>query len=334
MNVRLLCLWLFVSYLHILIPCASPAEVLGERIPEDSAQLIAPMPGEGEVSVEAVIDSLRVPVNRTLTLTVRARCAGDMSRYDFQWPPPPDFERLELVGSASANVVTDEGGRIVTLKEFRYILKPVGEGQGWVGPVTLVYTDKSSMQEHSLTTYAIRVEITEPVADAPRRWPVILWPLIVGFLAATAAGGFIYLRNRRRKKEETAPEGEVRLPEEMALEELEGVPDLRLAGETKEYYSALSHTLRRYIDRRFSLRTSELTTHDIVDSLRVREEDTETLDEIERILTLCDMVKFARHEPAPSDLDRIWTMAQEFFKKRAGSAPAGAKEDERGNTGP
>lgn len=330
MGFRCLFFRLVVPVLCSLLPYQSGPEAQGFLAPEDSTQLSAQLPDAGEVAVEAVVDSSRVPLNRTLTLTVRASCIGDIDRYQFQWPIPPDFDRFDLVGSASANIVRDERDQLLTVKEFKYILQPVGQGQARIGAVTLLYTDKLTQREYSLTTRTIEVEITEPVAGDTGGVLSTLW-LLVGLLAVISVCGLVYLRKRRGRKEEAVPLVETKTAEETALEELEKVPELRLAGETKEYYSAISNTLRRYIDRRFSLRTLELTTHDIVNSLRLREVAEETIIEIEKVLNTCDMVKFTRHEPPPSDLDQIYSMAQDFFKNRLQNNSAEKRRSENEN---
>ena len=113
------------------------------------------------------------------------------------------------------------------------------------------------------------------------------------------------------------------------MEELESIPELRLAGETKEYYSAISDILRHYIDRTFTLRTQELTSPDIINNLRLKEVEQDVITDIENILNICDMVKFARHEPAPADLDRILSMAQDFFTRRIQASSRDVKEEEK-----
>ena len=321
--------WLFFSFLctSALIPHASEAQ---EEDTADNSARWAPQPSfTSEVAVEAVVDSSRVPLNRNLTLTIKVSCTGDISHYAFQWPNPPDLDRFDIVGSSSANIVRDEGGHIVTVKEFRYILKPVGEGQGRIGAVLLHYTDKISQKDHSLSTRAVGIEITEPVIRGTGGMPATPYLLIGLAVIILSGGGFVYLRKKKEKKEMPIPEIEAKSPEEIALEKLENAPRLRVAGETKEYYSAISNSVRSYIDRKFFLRTLELTTHDIVNSLKLKEVDEETILTIEKILTTCDMVKFARHEPAPSDLDQILTLAQNFFKTRMQISSTVLKEHEK-----
>ncbi|UCE18295.1 MAG: hypothetical protein JSV84_15800 [Gemmatimonadota bacterium] len=327
MDLRCLVLWLSVSFLHASILCQGVSQAQIESTPDDSTQLIMLPSFSADVVVEAMVDSSRVPFNRNLTLTIKVSCTGDISRYEFQWPNPPDIDRFDIVGSSSANVVSDEGGQRVTVKEFRYILKPVGEGQGRIGPITLFYTDKKSQRDYSLSTRALRVEITEPLTGGSAGVAATLFVPVGLVIVLLAGGAFFYLRKMRGRKEIEVPQQEVKSPEETALEELETVPELRLAGEIKEYYSAISNTLRRYIDRKYALRTVELTTHDIVGNLRLKEVAQEVIAGIEQILNICDMVKFARHEPPPADLDRILSMAHNFFTSRMHVPPAEVQEE-------
>ena len=307
---------LYIPLFCLLICCRQDALAQQYTPPADSTPHYIQPPQPGEVSIEAVVDSPTISSNHTLTLTIRAYCIGDMNRYDFQWPSPPDLDRLEIVGSSSANRVEDRGDRLVSVKEFRYILKPVGQGEGRIGPATMHYTDKTTRREYSLSTRTLSVEVTEPVEGASGGMNAI-FVLIPVFVVVVLVGGILFLRRRRRPEQDVAASPvDVRGPEEIALERLEAVPELRLAGETKEYYSAIANVLREYIDRAFSLRTMELTTPDIIDHLRMQHTDDETIAEIEKIFHICDVVKFTPHEPSPPDLDQILSMTRDFFTGR------------------
>jgi hypothetical protein len=252
-----------------------------------------------------------------VTLIIRAGCLGDIQRYDFQWPEPPDLHRFEIVGSSSGNIAKETaGGRRATIREFRYILRPVGRGQGRIGSVTLNYTDKLTQEEYALNTRPITVDVTEPVVAAGGGFGP--GPgLLVGLLVLMGVVGVVFfVRRRRRGKEEMIPPDEDRHPEAEALEKLERLPTLRLEGDIKAYYSLISDTFRAYIDRKYALRTIELTTPDMLHHLREKGIEEEAIAEIEAILGPCDMVKFARHQPAPSDLDAIASLARAFFAER------------------
>ena len=319
---------LFISLLCIVIPVQSLPRGQNSSPLEDSTSQRPQLSFTSEIAIEAVVDSPAVPLNRNLILTIKVSCTGDIHQYEFQWPEPPDLKRLEIVGTSSANVVSDRAGYILTVKEYRYILKPIGQGAGRIGPVTLLYTNKSTQREHSLSTRAISVDITEPVERGASGSAVHLLAIVGLLVVISLSGGLLYVRKRRSAVQEPQTLIETKSPEERALEELEKVPEFRLAGETKEYYSAISDTVRRYVDRTFALRTLELTTHDIMSNLKMQEVDEETVMEIEKILNACDMVKFAGHEPAASDLDQILSMAQNFFQKRRQGSSTDLNEDD------
>jgi len=308
---------LLIPLVCFLLLCPSASFLQEAFPPVDSTRLPAPVSLPGELSVEAVVDSPHVPSNQTLTLTVRATCIGDIYLYDFQWPAPPDLDRFEIVGSSSGNIVKkDSDGRLISIREFIYILKPVGQGQGRIGSAMLNYTDKMTGMEHTLSTRPITIDVTGPTVGDSGKLGGAKWFILVLLVLGIGGGVLLLMKKRGSRTEEVGQSLETKGPEERALEQLESVPEFRLAGEMKEYYSAISTILREYIDDRFSLRTMELTTPDIVNHLQIREIDDETRADIEKILNICDMVKFARHEPLPADLDAIYAMARDFFSQR------------------
>ena len=334
MGLRCLVVWLSLILICVTVLFTSSPEAQGKIAPNDSTHLITPLSFTSEVAVEAVVDSTRVPLNRNLTLTIKIICTGDVNQFEFQWPNPPDLDRLDIVGSSSANIVRDEAGHLVTVKEFRYILKPVGEGHGRIGPVTLSYTDKLSQRDYSLSTRVISVEITESLIDDGGGTKVIVLPLFGLLVIISIFGILFYSKKRRSSQEEATSIIDTVSPEKIALEELGKVPELRLAGELKEYYAAISSVFRRYIDRTYSLRTLELTTHDIIHNLKLHGVAEDTTKEIEKILNMCDMVKFAPQEPAASDLDTILSRAQDFFESRIQISSKDVTEEGREGTEP
>ncbi|MDE6715055.1 MAG: cell wall anchor protein, partial [Muribaculaceae bacterium] len=80
----------------------------------------------------------------------------------------------------------------------------------------------------------------------------------------------------RRKGEEVMAQAEVPLlpPYEEAIDALGTLKAAKLwqAGQDKEYYTRLTDILRRYIDRRFGINAVEMTTTQIIDTLKRNEE--------------------------------------------------------------
>jgi hypothetical protein len=91
------------------------------------------------------------------------------------------------------------------------------------------------------------------------------WYVAGGALAALTllVLGWRWLRRRRRHAERAAPP---RPAHEIAAEALRALRARRLpeAGEFKEFYSALSDIVRRYLEDRFRLRAPEMTTEEFL----------------------------------------------------------------------
>jgi hypothetical protein len=91
--------------------------------------------------------------------------------------------------------------------------------------------------------------------------------------------------------------------------------------EVKAYCVAASSLLRRYIEDRFSLGISGMTTEEFLVAPRVlaklqhHHRPTLTI-----FLELCDLVKFARHVPSASDLAQLLSAAEAFVRETCSDA--------------
>jgi hypothetical protein len=84
--------------------------------------------------------------------------------------------------------------------------------------------------------------------------------------------------------------------------------------EIESCYLEASAVLREYLGERFSLRTRERTTEEVLaapQTARVLAPPHRAL--VGEVLAECDLVKFARHLPPPSERDRVLDSAEEFL---------------------
>ena len=130
---------------------------------------------------------------------------------------------------------------------------------------------------------------------------------------------FVLHRTLNRPKR-AAPSAPPRPPHEIAAAELERLRGRRLVeeGAFKEYYSALSDIVRRYLEGRFTLRAPEMTTEEF---LLATARDGRLMPAHRRLLgefmTESDLVKFARHLPTIADSERAWAAARRFVDETA-----------------
>ena len=81
----------------------------------------------------------------------------------------------------------------------------------------------------------------------------------------------------------------------------------------KEYYIELSDTLREYLENRFNIRAMEQTTEETIASIKVQNGlmDERNFENLKRILTNSDLVKFAKYKPLPDDNNMV--LVDTFF---------------------
>jgi hypothetical protein len=94
-----------------------------------------------------------------------------------------------------------------------------------------------------------------------------------------------------------------RLLEDQLIER--GLPD--------EFYTRLSDIVRHYLEGSFQLRAPERTTEEFLYEVsRDSSLTQEHKDLLGAFLQECDLVKFARHRPASTDMKRAFEAAERF----------------------
>jgi hypothetical protein len=124
-------------------------------------------------------------------------------------------------------------------------------------------------------------------------------------------------------------------PHEKALMDLEKLRLLKLwqAGKVKEYHSSLTDIVRTYLEDQFRLKAMESTTAEIIDDLR--EHTTilkENQDSLLKILSMADLVKFAKYQPVAEDHEQSMNIAVDFVNRtHTLPLPSTEKQAETGN---
>ena len=115
----------------------------------------------------------------------------------------------------------------------------------------------------------------------------------------TFSGAYIInlrLKNQKPLVKRRQPERKL-LPHEKAMRAIEQVKTQYSGSDNadqKVYYTALTDVLRQYLEDRFGIKAMEMTSAEIVETLR-REGNSETNAELERVFATADLVKFAKY---------------------------------------
>ncbi|MDB5115562.1 MAG: hypothetical protein JWQ79_1054 [Mucilaginibacter sp.] len=85
--------------------------------------------------------------------------------------------------------------------------------------------------------------------------------------------------------------------------------------EVKQYYIEISDIIREYLEKRYDIKTQEKTTDEILTSLKYRDITDEYSNVLNQVLTLSDLVKFAKEKPSPVENEQSIDDAITFVLK-------------------
>ena len=258
--------------------------------------------------IDVAIDSaaLLIGEQTTLHLTVTA----DKDR-PVQIVIPNDtlMTGVEVLNLSKADSTEIENDRLVIKQDVLitsfdsslYLLPPLKVIDG----VDTVYSNQVALK---VSTIPVNADKPEEFNDIKTVWadyyPIIYGILLALFLICVIA----YIVKRIRAKKSLIPfkKEEPKLPpHEQAIKELDEIKQQKLwqQGRSKEYYTLITDTLRKYIEERFGINAMEMTSGEILDLIRKNSEAQSVYDNLRQILQLADFVKFAKMNPLPDEND-------------------------------
>jgi len=158
--------------------------------------------------------------------------------------------------------------------------------------------------------------IKPPVA-VPNPWAWVWWTGGVLALAALVALAIALLRRKQQRRAFVPPVP----PHVRARQKLEAA--LLLINDPRAFAIAVSDAVRVYLEERFQLRAPERTTEEFLRDLQKTSAlTTPQKESLGAFLEQCDLVKFARFEPAESMLRELQESALRLVHETQYDLPA------------
>lgn len=279
--------------------------------------------------VSAAIDSTTLFIGDQTDLHLRATCeVGEQ----VQMPVLNKelISGIEIVDKTIIDTMTLDDGRIqynqyLTLTSFEdslFYIAPLpfvsGDDTVWSESLML-----NVVQPFELDSTDMAITDIKGIYKAPIWWWGFLrWVLLALAIAGVGVGGYYlitYLQSRMRKTEgETRPTEPLRPAEEVALEKLDIIREQKIwqTGQVKEYHTQLTDVVREYIDRRFEVSSTEQTSDETLRAMRPLLSDKKELyDQLRKMLSLADLVKFAKWTTTPDENEMSLRSAYAFVKE-------------------
>ena len=218
---------------------------------------------------------------------------------------------IEVLSEGSVDTLKTDGKSIKLQK--KYLLTIFDEGNYSLGKLPMLFADKNTLDTIwsedpmllQVTTFDIDTtkqtihDIKLPM-DAPLKFGEVSGYILWGCLAALLIGLLIYYIVRRLsnrpligKKKDVLP------PHIIAIKALEELKHKKIwqSSKHKLYYTSLTDILRDYIEGRYGVHAMEMTSDEIILALKDKELSAKNIDELKDLLSISDLVKFAKVLP-------------------------------------
>ena len=284
-------------------------------------------PSFAQVSVEAVIDSIQIFVGQQahVTLTTHAK---ENAKIEFPQFKPTEYitPGVEVLSNHELDAKPQDNGFVA--RSMVYTLTSFDDTLYYLPPMT-VKIDGQTYKSKSLALKVLTIEVDttnveqffgpKDVQDSPFQWSdwsLSFW-LSVVLLVLLALCYYLYLRLRDNKPIISRIRIVKRLlPHQKAMKEIEQIKaDKMVASEnSKEYYTKLTDTLRKYIEERYGFNAMEMTSSEIIEKL-MAVQDEKALSELRHLFLTADLVKFAKYSTLINENDMNLVNAIEFINQ-------------------
>ena len=261
--------------------------------------------------IETKIDSSSILIGDQIKLSVKSNL-NDLKN----WKTFKDsIGKFEIISSSQIDTLQTDSGWILNQN---YTLTHWDSGTFYIPSI--------SMEEQTSDSILVYINTIESLIEGdikgikqPINTPISLkeiLPYILIFLLILLVSLFIYHQLKNRKKTVKVEEKiEVIIPPfQIALNLLLKLKDKNLVkqNEVKEYHSQISEILRRYIENGLDLKAMELSSNEIVSSLKQQRIDTIS---IEKVFRISDLAKFAKFQPLEIENKECLEMAILFVEQ-------------------
>lgn len=289
--------------------------------------VILQIPAQAQgVKVKAVIDSTNVLIGDQLKLRLEVEMAKG-TRIAFPQIGDTLTNQVEVISQSPLDTFKlDEAEQLKVIQNL--MITSFDTGRIEVPPFQFKLLQNG--QEVNLETlpaeffvHSMPLDTTKGPFDIkhPYGAPVTLAeasPYILGAILILAIVFFLfyYLQRRKKNKPLFGPAKPKEAPHVVALRQLERIREEKHwqdPGLVKAFYSEVSDTLREYIDERFGIKAMEYTTDETVQAFNRQKGllNEKSFGQLKEILSLSDLVKFAKYQPLPDDHNL--TLMNAFF---------------------
>lgn len=276
----------------------------------------------------AVLDTNKILIGQQFHLDLKISFSA---QHKVEFPAIGDtlISQIEVVEKSPIDTVFDKNDITQKTLHQRLTLTSFDSGFFAIPPFFFaVSSDTLETEPLLLEVQTIQVDSSQ-VADikAPLEvqysfldWLKDNWKWVLGIMAALAAISYLVYYFTRKKPAPLVVEEKPKpkLPAHtIALQKLDKLKEKKLwqSDRVKQYHSELSEIVREYLENRFHVSAMEQTTYEIIQSLRTVSLENGSAEKLRQLLTLSDLVKFAKEIPLATENETCMSQAYEFVER-------------------
>ena len=289
-----------------------------------AALLLAATTTAGNVTFKAKLDSATLLMGKTTTLHLEITQDKQVRGF-FPGEQLDTLNAMIEIAERPAADTTDLGNNRIQINRD-LIIQSFDSGMWIIKPIPYVVNGDTAFC-NQLTLKVLPVDVSQmqdindikPVEEVPFNlldWlPDYWWAWLLGLLLIVA-GIWAYHKYYKKGINPLKPTKKRLPPYEEAMINLQNLKAAQLwqQGQEKEYFTGLTDILRVYIDRRFHINAVEMTSSQIIDTLKKNDETKAVNEQLEMILEVADIVKFANARPLADDNEVAYQRAVNFVE--------------------
>ena len=304
-----------------------------------AAMLMAtvPMALGGNITFKASLDSATLLMGKTTTLHLEIT-QDKGARGFFPGEQADTLNAMVEIAQRGVADTTDLGNNRIQINRD-LIIQSFDSGMWVIKPIPYVVAgDTAYCNQLSLKVLPVNVSQMSDINDIKAveevpfnllDWlPDYWWAWLLGLLLI-GGGIWAYFKYFKKGINPLKPIKKRLPPYEEAMINLQNLKAAQLwqQGQEKEYFTGLTDILRMYIDRRFGINAVEMTSSQIIDTLKRNDETRAVNEQLEMILEVADIVKFANARPLADDNEVAFQRAVNFVEATRPVVPADPKEE-------
>lgn len=279
------------------------------------------------VNITVKTDTNLVKIGERISLTFEA---FTNTNFNVFFPEIKDsIGKLEIISKSKIDTLINKD--TIFLKQ-KFEITSFEEGSYSIPSLIFSYENKNDKILKTINSepifvsfITIEVDTTQGIKDikAPIEFPYTIEEFLPLILAIISFIVLIYLIFFFIKKYKNRPKKEIlkydiTIPADIeAIEALKLLENERLwqKGFYKEYYIRLTDILRTYIHRRFSINSFEMTSLEILDSLKDKDISKAAIQILEEIFKISDLAKFAKYQPIAEENTKCMSLSIDFIEQ-------------------